>query len=370
MVRLQTKPSRLFLENQFEYYEILLEPGLSAGSFSNLNPNTQYIFSVRYDKGFGLEKLASQTIITNEIDGAAFLGVNIIDPNYDYYIPYQIDVYYTNQSLTYQNLVLYVALVPYYLVEDPIYEPYAITLEGTTSINIDVTNENTRILAYFEATTVNNEIVILDTIEFQTPMSIYASLYVDQILPTGFGVSFYSDYSSTTFITYEIIIKQNDRIIKTVIPPTFVEGTQHGDQLIMIDGLRPETLYTLELQATYQDPITLQTLTETLITTEETTLPKFSYDININDLGDMLEVTITLDDPGHNYQIAYYTISQPQNEYDMWLDYNESPFNMIDNIKTATLMIPKTYPLPYDIEIGLTSQTDTRYYITIRTING
>lgn len=138
----------------------------------------------------------------------------------------------------------------------------------------------------------------------------------------------------------------------------------------MIDGLRPETLYTLELQATYQDPITLQTLTETLITTEETTLPKFSYDININDLGDMLEVTITLDDPGHNYQIAYYTISQPQNEYDMWLDYSESPFNMIDNIKTATLMIPKTYPLPYDIEIGLTSQTDTRYYITIRTING
>lgn len=112
MVRLQTKPSRLFLENQFEYYEILLEPGLSAGSFSQLNPNTQYIFSVRYDKGFGLEKLASQTIITNEIDGAAFLGVNIIDPNYDYYIPYQIDVYYTNQSLTYQNLVLYVALIP------------------------------------------------------------------------------------------------------------------------------------------------------------------------------------------------------------------------------------------------------------------
>ena len=361
---------KVVLENQSEYYEVLLEPGLSAGSFSNLNPNTQYTLSVRYDKGFGLEKLATETIKTNEKDGAAFLGVNIIDPNYDFYIPYQIDIYYTNQSLTYQNLVLYVALVPYYQIDDPIYEPYLIELEGTTSITLDVMNENTRVLAYLEATTQNNETVILDTIEFMTPLSIYASLYVEQITPNGFGVSFYSDYSSTTEISYEIVVKLNKQTIKTVKLPTYEEGTQHFDQLLMIDGLRPETSYTLELYATYQDPITLQTVTRLLETFEETTLPKFSYTLDIVDLGDILEVTITLDDPGHNYQISYYTVYQPSEDYDMWLDYNESPFNMIDNVKTATLIIPKTYPLPYYIEIGLTSQTDTRYYITIRTING
>ncbi|MFA7075161.1 MAG: hypothetical protein WC152_00625 [Candidatus Izemoplasmatales bacterium] len=99
---------KIILENQFEYYEVLLEPGLSAGSFSNLNPNTQYTLSVRYDKGFGLEKLATQTIKTMEKDGAAFLGVRITDPNYDYMIPYEIDIYYVNQLLTYQSLVLFI----------------------------------------------------------------------------------------------------------------------------------------------------------------------------------------------------------------------------------------------------------------------
>ena len=361
---------KVVLENQSEYYEVLLEPGLSAGSFSNLNPNTQYTLSVRYDKGFGLEKLATETIKTMEKDGAAFLGVSIIDPNYDYYIPYQLDIYYTNQLLTYQNLVLYVALVPYYQVDDPIYEPYIINVEGTTSINLDVMNENTRVMAYLEAITATNETVILDSIEFQTPLSIYASLYVDQITPNSFGVSFYSDYSSTTDISYEIVIKQNKQTIKTVIPPTFGEGTQHNEELLMIDGLRPETLYTIELYATYQDPNTLQTVTQLLETFEETTIAKFSYTIDIVDLGDMLEVTIILDDPGHNYQMAYYTTYQPAEAYDTWLDYNESPFNMVDNEKITTLLIPKTYPLPYYIQIGLTSQTDYRYYITIRTING
>lgn len=361
---------KIICENQFEYYEVFLEPGLSAGSFSNLKPNTQYNISVRYDKGFGLERLAAETVKTMEKDGAAFLGVSIVDPNYDYYIPYKIDVYYTNQSLTYQNLVLYIALVPYYQVDDPIYEPYMINLEGVTSINLDVMNENTRVLAYLEATTSTNERVILDEMEFQTPLSIYASLYVDQITPNGFGVSFYSDYSSTTDILYEVIIKLNNRIIKTLVPPTVDPHTSHSDELWMIEGLSPEKTYVIELKATYQDPNTLQKVTQVLETFEETTLPKFTYKIDIKDLGDVYEVLITLDDPGHNYQVAYYTVYQPSDDYDMWLDYNEFPFNMIDNVKQTTLMIPKTYPSPYYIEIGLTSERDLRYYITIRTING
>jgi hypothetical protein len=361
---------KVVLENQSEYHEVLLEPGLSAGSFSNLNPNTKYTLSVRYDKGFGLEKLATETIQTMEKDGAAFLGVSIIDSNYDYYIPYQIDIYYTNQSLTYQNLVLYIAQVPYYQVEDPIYEPYVIDLEGTSSITLDVMNENTRVLAYLEATTTNNELIVLDELEFQTPLSIYASFYVDQIRPDGFGVSFYSDDSSTTEISYEVMIKQNKQTIKTVTPPQFEEGTQHGESLWIISGLRDETLYTLELYATYSDPITLQPTTRLIETFEETTISKFSYTIDIKDLIDIYEVTITLDDPGHNYQIANYTTYQPSEDYDMWLDSGQSPFNMIDNVKTATLIIPKTYPSPYYIEIYVSSETDYRYYITIQTIFG
>ncbi len=223
-----------------------------------------------------------------------------------------------------------------------------INLEGVTSINLDVMNENTRVLAYLEATTSTNERVILDEMEFQTPLSIYASLYVDQITPNGFGVSFYSDYSSTTDISYEVVIKLNNRIIKTLVPPTVDPHTSHSDELWMIEGLSPEKTYVIELKATYQDPNTLQKVTQVLETFEETTLPN----------------------PGHNYQVAYYTVYQPADDYDMWLDYNEFPFNMIDNVKQTTLMIPKTYPSPYYIEIGLTSERDLRYYITIRTING
>ena len=157
-------------------------------------------------------------------------------------------------------------------------------------------------------------------------------------------------------ISYEMNIYKNNLLIRS--EDILLEQSGYGENEFTINKLLPNTTYSLECIATYKNPNTLRQEQVTIYQEELTTLDVYTYSYSVETFNDYMEVSITLTDPNHYFQNAYYESYDTSGEHDMYLVGETYSFinNGVDKSSTFTINIPITSS--YKIEIGIRNQID------------
>jgi hypothetical protein len=116
------------------------------------------------------------------------------------------------------------------------------------------------------------------------------------------------------------------------------------------DGLHKATGYLLELLATYTDPVTGATVTETIATTDAWTMPDFSQSVVVSEDVSSFTISMAFNDPSDAIgSISWYVYV----EADGWWQYDDggSADLLVDgNAKTGSLVVAKPSE-PYRIVV-------------------
>lgn len=360
----------IILENQFEHYSVSLELGVNVGEFSNLNDGTAYQLSVMGSKGFGQERLATKEIVTQPNSGGAILSYALLDAQN------QFDSQYELKTILYDELDEYMSVELYYGVigideTEPFEYFNSVVTDGTSSHILDnIFQMNGRIYVYLEATLYNFETLILDELYINIPVSFEAYYYIEQVTDTTIVLSMYPDFSFLEDVTYEYKLTKDGYPIATKIvnKDTIDESSMHYGSEIRFEGLKKNTLYQVNLKVIYTNPYTLVRETKTFESQVIRTLSAYSYQIDVVDYDFFYEVTISVTDPNHNFQIPYYYVYETQDEFDWYVSSGEFGFTPMDGYKTVTFTIDKTATIPYRIDIGLRNEEFTYYYEIIHVI--
>ncbi len=360
----------IILENQFEYYAFPLELGVNVGEFSNLNDGTTYQISVMGSKGFGQERLASKEIITQPNSGGAIISYALVNPLNQFDAQYEVSIVLNDELDEYMNVELYYGTVG--IDETEPFEYYSLeVLDGTSTHVLDnLFLMNGRVYVYLEATLYNSETLILDELYINLPIFFEAYYYIEQVTDTTIVLSLNPDFSFLEDMTYEFKLSKDGYPVatKTANKDDFLETSSHYGIEVMFDRLRRNTTYLVELEVTYTNPYTLATETKTFDSQEIRTLSAFTYQVDVVDFDSYYEVTISVTDPNHNFQIPYYDVYGVQDEFEWFISNGAFGFTPMDGYKTVTFTIDKTAPIPYRIDIGLRNETYSYYYVIIDVI--
>ena len=360
----------IILENQLERYTIPLDLGMNVGYFSELNDDTTYQMYVMGDKGFGNEKLASQTITTELNSGGAILSYNLLESSDIYNPQYEVDLLVSDNLDKYTNVVLYYGVVGYEETEPFEYYSFVIS-DGQSSVVFDeIYQSNAQVYTYLEATLANNDTIILDELTFYTPLNFEIYYYRDQVSDTTIKLSMYPESYLFDKLTYEFKLIKDGLPVETqrISINNDVEETMHMNLEIVFEHLKKGTLYVLEVKAIYKNPQTLAEETKIAEPTEIRTLEAFSYTIDISEFETYYEVTLNVVDPKHNFQLAYYHIYDIQGEFDIYISSAQLEFTPIDEFKTVTFIIDKPDQIPIRIDIGLQNEANSIYHQIIHQI--
>lgn len=337
------------LENQLAYFEHPINLGQQSGYFENLQSNTQYRLSVYGNKGFGQERLNTVLVTTKGRVGGTILGVLVDSVDFD--TNYYVDVSVNDPEGIYSSVTLY----------------YGYRMHSETEINyssVDVVDPRATIELldvftssefhiYLEGITVDGP-ELLDEIWVTPPFTLYTSVYQSFLSNTEVGFSIYSDMTVEE-ITYTMNVYKDNNLVQT---KSFTpDNQQHGDSEFIVDGLSPDTTYVFECIADYTNPHTLRSEQVNVYDEEITTLGDYSYTYTIDTVGDYIEVTITLIDPNHYFQLAYYEAYDTSDEFAYWLAEESFGFTPIGDSKTTTFSILIPQVDSYRITIGVRSQT-------------
>jgi len=360
----------IVLENQFEYYAIPLQLGVNVGEFSNLNDGTAYKMSVMGSKGFGQENLATRELVTQPNSGGAILSYTLLDTQNQFDTQYELETILYDDLDEYMNVELYYGVIGMDETEPFEYYSFVVADGSSTHILDNIYQMNGRIYVYLEATLYNNDTLILDELYINTPISFEAYYYIEQVTDTSIVLSIYPDFSFLSDVTYEFKLTKDGYPIstKTVNKDNIDEASMHYGIEVSFDGLKKNTIYQVDLKVIYTNPYTLAKETKTYDSQEIKTLSAYSYLIDVVDFDFYYEVTISVTDPNHNFQIPYYYVYEIQDEYDWYVASGEFGFTPMDGYKTVTFIIDKTASIPYRIDIGLRNEDISYYYEIIYVI--
>ena len=336
------------LENQLEYYEQPAILGEQSGFFEALESNTEYRLSVYGNKGFGQERLATRMVTTTDRVGGTILSVtpDTIGHSTSYYI----DVSINDPDSKYTSIVLYYGY-PMHPGEDIVYSSINVTQTRETLEILDLfTSEDIHI--YLEGTTIE-ETELLDEITVTPPYTYYASIWNSYISKDAVGFSLYGDMNVEDQ-RFKMNVYNGDLLVTSKI--VSVESDGHGDIELAVDGLSPNTSYRFECTAIYTHPNTLRQTEEVIYEEEITTLETYSYTYTIETIGENLEVTITVNDPSHNFQEAYFVSIDTSGEFDNWLAEESFFFTPVGEEKTTTFTILIPISDSYKITIGIRNE--------------
>lgn len=359
------------LDNQFENHVQSLYPGVNVGTFEALSPNTSYTISILGDKGFGKEVLASRKVQTEPKSGGAILSYQLMNPSEPFQPTYEMSVLVEDPLSEYASVSLYYGVI--YFQET---EPYGYSVipidQGASTVVLDqIYQPNSKVYCYLEATLVNSETVILDELTFNTPVHFEVYYYLNQISDSQITLSLYPENEIFSDVTYTFKLIKDGLVAATQIIQVedLTDLMMHQDIQIVFDHLRKDTLYQLEVIATYQNPNTLQLEEIAGESMEIRTLSAFSYTIDIIEFDAYYEVTVNVTDPNHNYQRVYVNIIETGGEYEAYVDGSSYGFTPMDGYKTVTFTIDKYGTVPYRIDIGLENETNSTYHQIIHQID-
>lgn len=338
------------LENQMEYYEHPIELGNQSGFFEDLESNTQYRLSVYGNKGFGQERLATRLVVTNARVGGTILAVT--EQSSDFHTSYLVDVSINDPNTTYTDVTLYYGY-RMHPDEELMYSTVGIT-ELRSIIELMDIHTSEAFHIYLEATTEDGT-EVLDEIWITPSYSFYGSVYKSYTSKDAIGFSLYGDMSVDD-VQYTMNVYKGEF---KVVSKTVSQGSDiHGDIELVVDGLAPNTTYLFECVATFTNPITLRTDSVVIYEEESTTLGEYSYTYTTEIVDEYLEVSITVNDPSHYFQLGYYILVDTSGEFDNWLAEESYGFTPDGEEKTTTFSILLPDTGSYRITIGIRNETD------------
>ncbi|XMB72144.1 hypothetical protein RJI07_08545 [Mycoplasmatota bacterium WC30] len=344
---------KITLENQSEIYESNLEPGSSTGRFIELTEDTEYKLKIQADKGFGLEVLDSRTVHTATKTGGAIISYDLLDEEGMHTLAYNIGYYISDPFDEYTSIQLRYGTK--YPSEEEIFDFVTIPLSKTGSSTFieNIWSSNVEVHLFLEAFNQASELIVLDTLVFNTPYEIFTSFDIFQISNNQISVSVYADMVENVEIEYEVLLKRNYTDVESQTVEFGDEDMHfHGAEVVFME-LKPEVEYTAYLIAKYNNPYTLLYTEEILQTQSVTTLADFEYVITVSEFENYYDVVIEIDDPNDIYDLGYYSIYEVT-EFEEWeVNYNQIGFEIFDSKKVFTLTIEKPMLLNYKIKIGI-----------------
>ncbi len=338
------------LENQLEYYEQSISVGENSGYFDNLENDTEYRLSVYGNKGFGQERLDTLLITTIEKIGGTIFSVT--PDTTDHSANYYVDVSIYDPDSKYDSINLYYG----FSWEHDVEFQYLSIPVTSSQMSIELLNIYTSeaFHIYLEGTT-SEGTELLDEIWVTPPFELYASLYMNYKNSEAISFFVYSDMEVSN-ISYEMNIYKNESLIRTdqiILKQNEFEGSE-----FIIDELSPNTTYVFECIATYTNPQTLRQEQKTIYQEEITTLDAYSYSYTMETFNDYLEVTIILNDPNNNFEIAYFESYDTSGDQNMYITGETYMFNDNGENKSVTFTIFLPTTSAYEITIGMRNQFD------------
>jgi len=359
---------KVVLVNQFEYYEESIDLGKTSGMFSELNPETLYNLKVMADKGFGMENLASDKVTTVTRVGGGIIGSTLISDPVDN-LTYDIGLFISDPEAEFQSIQLRYGIMNSYETEVANYVTIPLLVFDTAVTISNIAYNNVKVFLILEGIRWNNEIVELDTFDFTSPFTLYTSMEVVQVDNKQISVSVYTGSELVTDASYEIILKRNKEIIERRQVESDPGEFQQFEITEVFKNLQDEVEYVLELVATFTHPYWFTREIQVVSTQTITTLPDFDYVINVEEFENYYQIDITLTDPFHNFQLAFYTIYQIEVEYEFYYEGSSSGFTPSGDQKSATIFIDKPTLDNYRIEIGVSSEMEYYKYSILSNIN-
>ena len=358
------------LENQFEVYYHSLKVGDDTGYFEGLQEETKYTLKILADKGFGLEVLDSITFTTWEATGGALTGIELISPEEEYLLSYDVSYIVHDPFDEYKSIQLRYGLK--YEYEEEVFSYQTIILDEIerSTILSDIYNSNAELHIYLEAINQSDEVIELDYLVIRTPYQLYGSMNVFQLSYNQISISVWGEMIAGLDIEYEVILKRNYQEIDRVkLKMEFSEEDMHHEGLYAVfERLSPEVTYTIILQANYRDPYTMEMNTKELDSLEVTTLMKFNYDISVVETETQYEVIITVDDLHDFYDVAYASIYEDSDWGVYQTSHTEYSYQYIDDQYVFSFVIDKPLTEAYRIEFGILDNSQYYNYTILETV--
>jgi hypothetical protein len=344
---LQEGTLKVVLENQMTYLEQSIPLGETSGKFLDLLPNTDYQLSIYGSKGFGLERLDSVWIKTEERVGGFILGyrllVNDFEPNYE------VDIVINDSENRYQSVLLYYG----YAYDDQMfYDTIPITLSDQTVL---IQSVYVKTHLYLEAMTVDGAI-ILDEMWLTPPFQMASSVYIDYRNRTEVGFNLYHEVNQDIEVTYIFELYQDDKqIASQQILGTF---QSQDSPPIIFDDLKENSLYHVIVTAHYMNPDTLLPEEEIFEDIPFETLGYYEISYTMDTFDSYIEIMIEVIDPSHYFQIPYYEVYDLSGDFSSWISSEYLSFTPGANSKTVTMMIQLPDTGEIDIIVGIQNQND------------
>ncbi len=366
---------QISISGPLETYEESIPLGLSIGTFTMDQPNTEYKVAVKASLGYGLETLISRSIVSEGVLGGAIVDF-YLDPTIDlatdpYSLNYFIRTLYADPKNELSEVTLYYDYVETRHINEesstsseqwsswipanaytPSY-PYSISISelDQESIIYEIPNWNyTVFLRLVGIKELDQSQVILDEMTFTTPYVIHASFYLSDVGPNYAKVYIYPPEMLEIDVEFTVNLHHNGSLIRS-IPVVFQTQTMEGEMgssdsytyqyaEITLDGLDELSFYTAELWASYVDPGSGESVNRAIRTIDFTTFPAYSVEVDYVESEQSYAVTLTVHDPNYIFQDIFYNVydtsTQPYQylEYGNFMTMDQGP----DRIYTATIM--------------------------------
>jgi hypothetical protein len=195
---------------------------------------------------------------------------------------------------------------------------------------------------------------------FDTPMRLYASLYVSDVGPSYVTASVYPDFSFRTDIVYTAELVRNGEVLQSQdIVYEDVGQTMEQEAVIRFEGLLTASKYHLRLAATYEDLDTGQGITEELSFMDVWTT--MDYDLTITGIKSdtIYLVELTLDDPNAVLSGFTYYVYEIVGTEEIYYSYGSITMQTgMDNLQHGASEIAIALGTAYKIEIYATKTID------------
>jgi len=351
------------LENQLETYKQPLVTGISVGLFDQLNKNQDYIMKVLADKGFGLEVLAETKIHTLDTLGASVIAADNMSSADSQMLFYNVKTYASDPL---DEISAFYFTVAYEYSTDQYHNSVGTfpINEGVTETMVEgIPNQNVKVIITVYGVSANGDIE-MDRLVIHTPFKIEASMYLQSVTDSTISVGAYGYGSQVDSLEFTLNLYNHLELIASmeIVFPDSSSGQEYEEPTYLFQHLRPDTLYRIEMVATYIDPFTFESIRVVCATQEARTLLPYDYTYQLHEFDTYYEVVIELNDPFDQFKNSYYYTYVYIDGMRQFYETNTSPLVLSDGIKNVSLVIVKPESDDYLIIVNINSNSS--YYIS------
>ena len=241
---------KLIAESQYGKVEKIISIGDNYGSFTGLRKNTLYNLKVVYDKGFGEEVLAKQTVNTLDELVGAITSIDIEEMGqssfYNIGITYGVTEGYSDWQIR------YVTIFPDYPEEQFYNTLPLVSLE--TNVELEFYPSPGATYHIVLEAMYEGKMVILDEVSLKAPFSVSGWLYLVSYNDQEVEFIIYGETEVDVPILYTLEVYQSGLVVEIL---EFDSLLNLNEESFIVDNLTPDTDYLFLLKAWYRNPETL-----------------------------------------------------------------------------------------------------------------